>query len=36
VGVNALALGASVIALVPILFILATGRAPAAPVPEAS
>ena len=36
VGVNALALGSSVVALVPILFILATGRAPAAPVPEAS
>ena len=36
VGVDALALGASVIALVPILFILATGKAPAAPVPEVS
>ena len=35
VGVNALALGASVVALVPILFILVTGRAPGAPVPEA-
>jgi MFS family permease len=35
VGVTALALGASVVALTPILFILATGRAPGAPVPEA-
>ena len=35
VGVNALALGASVVALTPILFILVTGRAPGAPVPEA-
>jgi MFS family permease len=35
VGVNALALGASVVALAPILFILVTGRVPGAPVPEA-
>jgi MFS family permease len=34
VGVNALALGASLVALAPILFILLSGRAPAAPVPE--
>jgi MFS family permease len=34
VGVNALALGASVVALVPITFIFLLGRTPAAPVPE--
>jgi MFS family permease len=33
-GVTALALGASLVALAPILFILITGRAPGAPVPE--
>ena len=35
-GVNALALAGSLVALAPILFILVTGRAPGAPVPEAS
>jgi MFS family permease len=34
-GVNALALGASLVALAPILFIVVTGRVPGEPVPEA-
>ncbi len=36
VGVNALALGASLVALAPVAFIFLLGRAPAAPVPETS
>ena len=36
VGVDALALGASVVALAPILFILMTERAPGRAVPEAT
>jgi len=36
VGVDALALGASVVALAPILFILMSGRAPGRAVPEAT